>query len=232
MTDPRKYRGVSSWAGLRRRIASCFDERLLAHKEWQLDNQDSPAVTDLRSALRTLPRRVPPMDLSVRLRIIASRESQRQKVRASWAARWNAVRQDLQLWANNLMRPLAIPTAGGFISASLMFGVLAPSLAIPAVSARTTNDIPTVLYTHASVKNFLPIGFEGNDDLVVEITVDENGKLVDYTIPNSLNGSTRLHRNIENQILFTEFTPATMMGQPMAGKVKITFVSSHIDVKG
>ena len=188
-------------------------------------------VTDLRRALRTLPDRMPPVDLKVRLRIIASRESRHRRERASWSARWNAVRQDLRLWANNLMRPLAIPTAGGFISASLMFGVLAPSLAIPTVSART-NDVPTVLYTQASVKNFLPIGFEGNDDLVVEITVDENGKLVDYTIPNSGNGSTRLHRNIENQILFTEFTPATRLGQPMSGKVKITFVSSHIDVKG
>ena len=232
MTNPRKYRGVSSWAGLHRRIASFCDERFLAHRNGRLDSDDAAAVADLKSALRTLPRRMPPMDLSIRLQIIASRESRRRRVRSSWAAMWNAVRQDLRLWANNLMRPLAIPTAGGFISASLLFGILAPSLAIPTVSARTTNDVPTVLYTQASVKNFLPIGFEGNDDLVVEITVDENGKLVDYTIPHSGNGSTRLHRNIENQILFTEFTPATMLGQPMAGKVKITFVSSHIDVKG
>ena len=141
------------------------------------------------------------------------------------------MQQDLRLWANNLMRPLAIPTAGGFVSALLLFGVLAPSLAIPPVAART-HDIPTVLYTEPSVKNFLPIGFEGDGDLVVEITVDENGKLVDYSIPNMDQKLLRMHRSIENQILFTQFTPATRLGQPMSGKVKITFRSSRIDVKG
>ena len=129
------------------------------------------------------------------------------------------------------MRPIAIPTAGGCVSALMLFGVLAPSLAIPTVHARG-NDVPTVLYTNASVKNFMAIGFEGNDDLVVEITVDEHGKLVDYTFPNCDDRRTPMHRMIENQILFTEFTPATILGQPMPGKVKITFVSSRIDVKG
>ena len=113
------------------------------------------------------------------------------------------------LRVNNLMRPLAIPTAGGFVSALMLFGVLAPSLAIPPVTR--ANDVPTVLYTEASVKNFLPIGFEGDGDLVVEITVDENGKLVDYSIPNMDDKATRMHRSIENQILFTQFTPATRL---------------------
>jgi len=138
---------------------------------------------------------------------------------------------DFRLRVDNLMRPFAIPTAGGFVSAVVLFGVVAPSLIIPTVHART-NDVPTVLYTNASVKNFMAIGFEGNDDVVVEISVDENGRLVDYTFPNCDDRRTHMHSTIENQILFTEFTPATRLGQPMPGKVKITFVSSRIDVKG
>jgi hypothetical protein len=141
------------------------------------------------------------------------------------------MREDLRVWTNNLMRPLAIPTAGGFVSALTLFGVLAPSLAIPPVTARA-NDVPTVLYTEPSVKNFLPIGFEGEGDLVVEITVDEHGKLVDYSIPNMADKSHRMDPSIENQILFTQFTPARWLGQPMSGKVRITFRSSRIDVKG
>jgi hypothetical protein len=218
MTGPMKRREVSSWVGLRRRIDTGSAE-------------NAPGVSELRCVLRTLPSHMPPIDLTTKLRVIASREGQRRKARVSWSARWRAAQQDLRLLVNNLMRPLAIPTAGGFVSALLLFGVLAPSLAIPRVQART-NDIPTVLYTNASVKNFLPIGFEGNDDLVVEITVDERGKLVDYSFPNSDSTRTHMHRTIENQILFTEFTPATRLGQPMSGKVKITFVSSRIDVKG
>jgi hypothetical protein len=129
------------------------------------------------------------------------------------------------------MRPIAIPTAGGFVSALTLFGVLAWSLAIPRVTARAS-DVPTVLYTEPSVKNFLPIGFEGEGDLVVEINVDENGRLVDYSIPNMEDKFHRMDRSIENQILFTQFTPATLLGQRMAGKVRITFRSSRIDVKG
>jgi hypothetical protein len=190
-----------------------------------------PTNTKLRMLLRTMPPRVAPSELETSLRIIASRESQRRRTRASWATRWAAMRDDLRVRTNNLMRPIAIPTAGGFVSALLLFGVLAPSLAIPPVTARA-NDIPTVLYTEPSVKNFLPIGFEGDGDLVVEITVDENGKLVDYSIPNMDDKVHRMDRSIENQILFTQFTPATRLGQPMSGKVRITFRSSRIDVKG
>jgi hypothetical protein len=234
MTRPMNRREVSSWVGLRRRIVSFFEDRYLAGRDRWLNASpagNALAARELRKALRSLPSRMPPVDLTTKLLVIASRESQRRRAHASWAATWNTVRQDVRLWANNLMRPLAVPTAGGLISALLLFGVLAPNLAIPRVQART-NDIPTVLYTNASVKNFLPIGFEGNDDVVVEITVDEHGKLVDYTFPNSDNTAAQIHQIIENQILFTEFRPATSFGRTMSGKLKITFVSSRIDVKG
>lgn len=189
-----------------------------------------PTNSKLRTSLRTMPVRVPPSELQTSLRIIASRESQRRRTRATWVTWLAAVREDLRVHVNNLMRPIAIPTAGGFVSALMLFGVLAPSLAIPPVTR--ANDVPTVLYTEPSVKNFLPIGFEGDGDLVVEITVDENGKLVDYSIPNMDDKLLRMHRSIENQILFTQFTPATRLGQPMSGKVRLTFLSSHINVKG
>ena len=189
-----------------------------------------PTNSKLRMLLRTMPVHVPPGDLGTNLRIIASREIQRRRARASWATRWVAIREDLRVFTNNLMRPMAIPTAGGFVSALMLFGVLAASLTAPPVTR--ANDIPTVLYTEPSVKNFLPIGFEGNGDLVVEITVDENGKLVDYSIPNMDENVQKMDRSIENQILFTQFTPAMRLGQPMSGKVRITFRSSRIDVKG
>ena len=234
MTRPMKRREVSSWVGLRRRIVSFFEDRYFVARDRWLNAApagNALAASELRKALRSLPSRMPPVDLTTRLLVIASREGQRRRAHASWKATWNTFRDDFRLWATNLMRPLAIPTAGGFISALLLFGVLAPSLAIPRVQART-NDVPTVLYTNASVKNFLPIGFEGNDDVIVEITVDEHGKLVDYTFPNSDNTAEQIHQIIENQILFTEFRPATSFGRTMSGKLRITFVSSRIDVKG
>jgi hypothetical protein len=190
----------------------------------------------LDATLRTMPVRVPPSELTIRLRVLASREAQRRRARYSWSAVWRTARENLRLFINNLMRPLAIPTAGGFVSALIMFailtfGILAPGLANPPLVARA-NDIPTVLYTEPTVKNFLPIGFEGDGDLVIEITVDENGKMVDYSIPNVDEHTRGMHSSIQNQILFTQFTPATKLGQRMGGKVKITFLRSSIDVKG
>jgi hypothetical protein len=185
----------------------------------------------LRRALRTMPAPTPPSDLKTRLRVVASRESQRRKAQVSWTAWWNFYTQNFRLGLNNLMRPLAIPTAGGFISAVFLFGILVPSLAVPGVVARA-NDVPTMLYTEASVKHFMPIGFEA-EDLVIEITVDEEGRMMDYSIPNCFNKAEHVHRSIENQILFTEFTPARSFGQKISGgKVKITFTSSQINVKG
>lgn len=136
---------------------------------------------------------------------------------------------DFQLWSNNLMRPLAIPTAGGFISALLLFGVLAPSLA-PSGSI-TGQDVPTVLYTEASVRSFMPLGFQ-DEDLTVEVTIDGEGRVIDYSLPNGHGKGHGLHRNIGSYLLFTQFTPVRNFGQPVKAKVRISFQSSRIEVKG
>ena len=66
---------------------------------------------------------------------------------------------DFRLWTENLMRPLAMPTAGGFASAVILFGSrcpsgYSPSLAIPMPAMI---DVPTGLYTEASVKSICPV---------------------------------------------------------------------------
>src|SRR6476659_7747336 len=93
-------------------------------------SEQSPDVRELRRTLRSLPQRRLSADLGMRLRVLASKESTRQRSRASWSQLCNTWAIDFRLWANNLMRPLASPTAGGFASALLLFGVLAPSLAM------------------------------------------------------------------------------------------------------
>jgi hypothetical protein len=42
----------------------------------------------------------------------------------------------------------------------------------------------------------------------------------------------QLRRSIENNLLFTTFQPATAFGLPIAGKIRISFRSSRIDVRG
>jgi len=187
-------------------------------------------VRGLRTSLQSLPSHSPSEALRIQLRVIASREAAKRKASRTARDRWKVWRSNLKLWTDNLMRPLAIPTAGGLTSALVLFSVFASAITIPSVQA--SSDVPTGLYTEASVKSCLPLGFDGSD-LAVELTIDDQGRVVDYTLPNLSNATSReLRRNIENHLLFTQFTPATSFGQPTAGKVRIWFRSSRIDVKG
>jgi hypothetical protein len=180
--------------------------------------------------LRSLPPRQLSTDLRTRLRVLASKESSRQKSRASVQELLRTWLTDFRLYANNLMRPLAIPTAGGFVSALLLFGVLAPSLATRGTAAGT--DVPTVLYTEASVRSFIPLGFH-NEDMTVEVTIDGDGRVIDYSFPTDRSKKNHaLHRSIENYLLFTQFTPVRNFGQPVKAKVRISFQSSRIEVRG
>lgn len=187
---------------------------------------------ELRRRLRLLPQRQVSDDLSMRLKVLASKESVRRRSRASWGQVWRTSVADLRLWTNNLMRPLAIPTAGGFVSALFLFGVLAPSLA-PSGGRLTAGqpDVPTVLYTEASVRTFIPLGFH-QEALLVEVTIDGDGRVIDYSLPNGLPKNHPIPRNIENYLLFTQFTPVTNFGQPVKAKVRISFQSSRIEVRG
>jgi len=184
---------------------------------------------DVRRMLRMLPSRRPSTDLSMRLRVLASQESARRQSHASLRKTLQTWFADFRLFADNLMRPLAIPTAGGFISAMLLFGVLSPNLVTR--GAVVSNDVPTVLYTEASVRSFIPLGFH-NEDITIEVTIDDEGRIIDYSMPNGRPKNHALNRSIENYLLFTQFTPVRNFGQAVKAKVRLSFKSSRIDVRG
>jgi len=189
--------------------------------------EESVPVAELRRNLRAMPAPVPPPDMRTRLRVTASRQAAHRRARRNWMS----FLSDLRLWTDNLMRPFAIPTAGGFASAVVLFSIFVSGITVPRATG-TQIDVPTGLYTEASVKSYLPLGFDGND-LVVELTIDDQGRVVDYALPNiGAGASLALRRSIGNHLLFTQFTPATSFGQPQAGKVRLWFRSSRIDVKG
>ena len=175
----------------------------------------------LSQALRALPRRVPPAALTSSLRVLASRE-QRRRVYGSG----NAYLDRLRLFSHNLMRPLALPFAGGVFSTIVLFSMwLVPMYP---VRGSNTTDVPTVLNTAAAVKLTLPIAASAGD-VVVDVTVDGDGRMIDYQI---VSGDPSLRRGIESVLLATVFTPATSFGQPVEGRIRLLLHSSHIDVKG
>jgi len=205
--------------GVKEHLARC-GECALAHEQ----------LLELRRALQELPVLSPPEHLSVSLSVLASRERRRRlrwRSLASVLADWTA---GVRLWADNLMRPVALPLAGGLLSAALLFSLLVPSIAFNRLPI--LRDVPISISTEAALKAQSPFGFD-DDDFVLEVLVDEKGAMVDYSVAEGqrLDLNPQLQRSIENNLLFTEFTPATNFGQPTTSKMFVSFKRSHFNVK-
>lgn len=194
----------------------------------------SDAVSDyqrLRQEMRSLPARRPSPDLLTDLRVIASRERKRRIARLNFKNSFAGWRERAQLTIKNLMQPVALPVAGGLLSALFLFGILVPDLSFELHPIRT--DVPTVLFTGASVKDASwPV--IGEAEIVVDLTIDEAGRLTDYAI---VTGSPLLHdegmrRRFESALLLTQFNPATSFGQPTSGRIRVSFRTSRIEIKG
>jgi hypothetical protein len=182
-------------------------------------------LSDLHSSLRNLPVVAPPVRLVTELQVLASRERMRQLSRGTYTALLHFWIAETKLFFDNLMRPIAIPFAGGLVSAVFLFTMLMPTLQFP---HRTRNDVPSGLFTQsAATVDTLPPWFSG-DNVVVKVKLDEQGYVVDYTLPDNLN--SKLRNDIANMILFTKFEPATAYGVPVATTVMVSF--RRIDVKG
>jgi hypothetical protein len=175
--------------------------------------------------LRDLPARALPAELRTSLRVIASRERQRLFSRQiSW-------RDRLDLTFRNLMRPLALPVVGGIFSTVALFS----TCLVPMYPLRgdASTDIPTMLTTAAAVKQIAPLAGSCGDG-VVDVKIDESGRMVDYKIVSGFSVLTteQVRRSLENRLIFTEFTPVTQFGHPTAGWLRISFRNSEVDVKG
>ncbi|HXA66855.1 MAG TPA: zf-HC2 domain-containing protein [Bryobacteraceae bacterium] len=224
-----------------RRKAAAYAENALSQEErremrqhmqdCQVCARESERYQRIREALRSLPRRTPPSDLTVRLRVAAS---QARTQTANGASDWTRLRDRLQLALSNLMRPLALPLAGGLCAALVLFSALVPTFtsAFASNKADVLLDVPTMLTTEPSLKYMAPIAF-AEADAIVDLNIDDQGRIVNYSIVSAPGQTEQLRRRIENNLLFTEFWPATAFGKPIAGTVRISFHnSSHVEVKG
>jgi len=190
------------------------------------------AEEKLRRALRSLPARIPPAGLTVALRVIASRERERFLERRSLRRMIAAWHERATLNAGDMIRSLVLPLAGGVSAAVILFSIwLVPTYPLHANSGV---DVPTMLSTDATVTDTGVIGLSGGD-AVVDVTVDDQGRMADYAIVSGadvLQDPNRRHR-FENVLLATQFAPATDFGRPKVSKVRMVFsqvLFSHIDV--
>jgi len=189
---------------------------------------ESERYQRIREAVRSLPKRTAPPELVLQLRVVASRA---RALSVSAASPWSRWRSRFKLDFTHLMRPVALPVLGGVSSALFLFSALAPTFTPMFGMSKLPSpfDVPTVFITEPMVKCTAPVAF-GGAEAIVDVTLDEHGKLINYKIVGLKNEQIR--RSIENSLLFTEFWPATAFGRPVAGTVRVIFGNSHIDVKG
>ncbi|MBZ5636692.1 MAG: hypothetical protein LAO55_26500 [Acidobacteriia bacterium] len=175
--------------------------------------------------LQSLPPRVPPTGLATSLRVIASRERQRlsesrgpSRIFATWLDRTRLTLQDM-------LRPVALPAAGGLFSAVVLFSMwVVPTYPM---GAKNAIDIPTNLTTSVeTVQASVDAGL--TDSVLVDVDVDDQGRMVDYQVVSgaSVVSNPTARRRMENLLLFIRFAPATTFGMPMAGKARVLLLPS------
>jgi len=194
--------------------------------------QQENAHHEVRALLKALPRRKANHELSLALQIAASKESSRRQMWANAPALLVRLNNRFELWKANMMRPFALPCAGGIAAAVLVFAMF---IQINPVRANSLmDDRPTALYTEPAAKTLAP--FEPpTADAEIEVSIDELGRIADYRV---VEGNPKLNlevrRSVERTLLFTEFTPATSFGQAIPSKLRLTLRrgASAITVKG
>lgn len=204
--------------------ARALPERAISER-MELAGQDLNSDEGLRKALASLPVRTTPPGLTTSLRVIASRERQRMLGRSTFGRMFNQWYERLSLSMTNGMRPLALPFAGGVFSAVALFSMwLVPTYPMRATAGfevpkpSTPSLSPWDLYV----------------DMVLEVNVDDQGHMVDYTVVSGGAGALQdpaVRRQLE-EFLDTTFVPGAPRTRTKAGKIRIPVFTSSIIVKG
>jgi hypothetical protein len=206
---------------LDRRVAGGERERLLAHlASCGACAHRLQVLEGLRSELRQVAAPAVPQHLARKLRVMAAEESIRQMARvnglrpvAYWTVR-------LQLFFDNLMRPAALPFAGGLLSALVVFSLIfLPSFNAggplgfdPSIELVTLADGRVV----GASGEILRGPATAIDATVVELTIDQNGNVRDWSMVRG-----QMTQDIKNMIVYSQFTPATYFGVPVQSKVQV-----------
>jgi hypothetical protein len=230
-TEPRTCKSVRAnlWDYAARRLAQEETEALGAHLDDCRDCDRCLAdISSLNTGFRHLPvQAVPPM-VTTRLQVIASRERSRNLLRLNPGA-WLKDRLSSALMSfNNLLRPLAVPAAGGILASCFCFSLIAHTLQLrPYVLGE--DDMPVGLNTEVMMGDVSPFTFS-KKDVTVELTVDADGTVTDFSpMPHSPSLTSEDLQQIASKVLYGTFTPAVRFGQRVSSKRLLAI--THIDVQ-
>jgi hypothetical protein len=185
------------------------------------------SFASVRAELRKLDQPRIPAGLPLQLRVLASHERVRQLARANFPARLRYWADRVALGYDNLMRPVALPVAGGVLSALLLFSVLVPNLSFrhdrgsePPLSLSSDPDGRIVGWSGMVPRLESVNAATEGDGTVVELIIDNQGNVADYSVRQG-----QLTPDVQNIILLSKFTPAMFFYQPTWGKIRVVFPS-------
>jgi anti-sigma factor RsiW len=228
-----------------------FEERISSHLDGVLDAAEREGVLahletcrycgarlkslgDLRARLRRLEEPPIPRSLAVELRVLASHEHARRLARATWSARIASWSDAIRLNFENLMRPVALPVAGGVLSALLLFGALVPTLIFrheignESPLSFTDPDGMVVNWRPGEIPRLEAVdAVVSSDENVLELTIDDEGRVADYAVRQG-----QLTPEMLTFIEFSQFTPAMFFGKPTWGKKLVIFPRHRLNVRG
>jgi anti-sigma factor RsiW len=168
-----------------------------------------------------------PPDLLLRIRVAVSQERARSR---------RSVLEDWSLAWKNTVGPFLLQAGAGFASACLLLGsiiVLITMFAQPEI-AQASKDEPL---GNPTAPRLVSLSSDTGDDqigalsapVVVEVSINGEGKMYDYRIVSGPNDPTT-RSQIEDLLLMSKFEPARFFGQPVRGLAVLSF--SGVSVRG
>lgn len=171
----------------------------------------------------------PPADLATRIRVQASHaQLHRGSPNRIWAR--------ISIFAENILRPLAVPATGGLLTAAFAFVFLVQSLIVGIPFGNVPNDLPTDLVQPARLESLAPFpvpgivsnGPSGSTLLIIETTLNAEGQVADYRILSGPDNASIRHQ-LDQVLIFSRFQPELNFGRPTAGgRVVLSFSEIHV----
>ena len=185
--------------------------------------QDFKVWRQVQQSLGELGPQTPPARLQTRLRAAIAAERER-------GAHLPFYQRALLIWKTS-MAPLALRLSGGFAATLVLAGGLVWAFGAP-ITVQANDDAmanlvaPHYMYSQVPPE---PISTLRDVPIVVDAMVDSSGRVYRYTILEGPSDNDVKVR-VENNLLSSIFTPATVFGVPVKGHVVMTYTG--ISVRG
>jgi hypothetical protein len=108
-----------------------------------------------------------------------------------------------------------VPATGGLIGTCLCFVLIAHTLHLRPYLVG--DDTPIGLFSEMTIDDVSPFSFPGKD-VTVQVTVDADGAVADYSMPQGSVPTPEEFQQIGSFLLYSTFKPAMRSGEPVSSK--------------